>query len=320
MVWLGSTRRLYGTSPFQLENIDISASMVRPFRRNMTPQKRRYTLAIILLAVSLIAVAPTITRADQQTQNGTITIDATGQATPIDKKASCGQATLSLAGSVHTEGNDQLKINSLTGNLQVGSNAYPISNGQGEANKKGKIEINAKSNGNGNHNYELTLHGNMQGNSLTFDSKESKLSSLCFLSLSGQANINVNQSGSSSSSSSTSESETETHSESGAATVTQTVTVTQTLNNNATSTVFSNQTVTQTVNNGTTTTAFNNQTVTQTITQPQNVTITTTQFNNHTITVTATSTVANSTITQTTTTTVANTTITVTTNSTAPPP
>lgn len=257
----------------------------------MTPQKRRYLLAIMLLAVSILTVAPSLSRADQQSQNGTIAINASGQGTPIDKKSTCGPATLSLSGSVNSEDNSQFKIKDITGNLQLGSNTFSISNGQGEANKKGTIQINAKSNGHGDHGYELVLHGNLQGTSVNFDSKESKFSSLCFLSLSGQANINVN---SEQSSSNTSEGDGEDHSSTSAAlqTVTQTVTATQT------------------VSNATTKTEFSNHTITESLSPPLNVTTTVTQLNNQTITITTTQTVANSTITQTSTTTVANVTIT----------
>ena len=250
---------------------------------------RRFTLAILLFAVSLAAIAPNITRADNQKQTGTINITATGQANPIDKKSSCGPASLNLTGSFRGDGN-KLKINGLTGSLQIGSAGYPVSNGNGEANKKGTIEINGNTNGNGHH-YELKLHGQMNGNNLVFDSHESKLSSLCFLSLSGQASMNPF----SSTSSQSSHSDNDDDDEHGT-----TTTVTETV----------------TVINGTTTTLSNNQTVTQTVTEPQNVTVTVTQSSNSTITETVTTTVANSTITQTATITVANTTITQTTTST----
>ncbi len=246
---------------------------------NTKIQTRKLAFVLILLAVSLLSVQPALILAAHGPQQGTISINATGQATPIDKKSTGGAAKLSLSGNVHQGGEDQLKLRGLTGILHAGSNNYSILDGQGEVNKHGEIEINAKANGNGNHKYELTLHGMMQGNSVTFDSHESKLSSLFFLSLKGQANITIN-----SSSKSGKEGENGT-------TITQTVTHTI---NNGTNTIFQNQTVTITQGN---------HTITFTVT---------TTVGNSTITKTMTTTVANTTITISRTVTVANTTITVT--------
>lgn len=264
-------------------------------------QKRRYSLVILLLAVSLLSIAPTIALASQQT--GTITINATGQATPIDHKETGGAATLSLTGNVRTEGSDPLKISGITGSLQVGGNNYAIIGGQGESNNHGLLQINAMASGGSGkkQQFELVLHGNMQGGNVVFDSHQSKLASMFFLSLSGSANVTLNTfsivSNSSSSSSSTSSNST---TSSAAPTVTQTVNQTVTETSNNTSTVFSNQTITQPLNVTVTTTLPVNQTITLTET---------TTLGNSTITQTVTTTVANSTITETTT--VANTTITV---------
>ena len=279
--------------------------------------KRSNLLAALLVLVSLYAIAPALTSALQQ--NGTISINATGQANPIGNKGSGGPASLSLAGNVQTQGNDPMKFNGLFGTLQVPGATYPVSGGSGEMNNKGTFEIQAVANGNGNGNgkkYELVLHGSMQGNNVVFDCPQSKLASQFFLCLTGQVNITTSSSvvqQFSSSSSSTSSSSTSSESEN-EGTVTQTLT--QIITQNNTQTVTSNQTATTTV--------FGNQTTTETVTMPQNITTTTTEFNqtitttvteplNQTITATLTTTVANSTITQTTTTTVANVTITETT-------
>jgi hypothetical protein len=249
-------------------------------------------LAFLLLAVAITAIAPAVTLADNnQTQNGTITINATGQGKPIYWRSSCGPATLSLTGSVGSEGRgDHIKLNGLTGSLQLGNTTYQVLDGRGEANKKGMIQINAHTNGYANHHYyQLVLNGRMNDNQIVFSPYASKLSSLCFLSLSGQVSIST---GSSTSTSTSSSSTTQPPGSGGGQ---GNVTITQT--------------VTQTVTNGTTTTQFNNSTTT--------ITVTSTAANT-TITETVTSTVANTTITETSTTTVANTTITVftTTNST----
>jgi hypothetical protein len=278
-------------------------------------QKHRNALTLLLLAVSLVALAPALTTADQPQQAGTIGISATGTATPLNKgKGVFSSATLTLNGTIYAGGDGQLKIQGLTGLLQIGSADYAISGGQGEANNKGVIQINAKANG--GKQYELILHGSLQGSNIMFDSHESKLASLYFLSLSGQSTMNVNTSSSSS----------ESNSEGGNAVTTVTETVTQTNTGFVTHNYTTTQNVTQTLNNTVTlnntitNTEYVNQTTTQTVTVPGNVTVTTTQLLNQTITVTQTQTVANVTITQTVTTTVANTTITTTlTNSTTPP-
>lgn len=183
----------------------------------MTIQKHQFAPALLLLAVSLFALRPPSTVADQQHAAGTININATGQATPIKKGK--GQvptsATLILTGSAHTEGNGEVKINDLTGSLQIGTSyfAFAILDGHGEMNKHGEVEINAKAS-DGNHKFELELHGNIQGNNIVFNSPESKLSSLYFLSLSGQATLSITTSTTSTSTTtSKSESETETSQE-----------------------------------------------------------------------------------------------------------
>jgi len=244
--------------------------------------KHRNALAILLVTVSLIALAPTFISASKPNQVGAIQINATGQATPLNKgKGTSSSATLSLTGSALTEGNGQLKLQDLSGLLQIGSTNYAVSNGQGDVNNKGTVEINAKTNG-GNNKNELVLHGSLQGSNIMFDSHESKLSSMFFLALSGQASIT--QSATSGSSTGENENEGATTTVTHNITVTQTNVVTSTQNN----TIVQN--VTQTVNNTITKTETLNQTITQTLTIPTNVTVTTTELLNQTITVTQTQT------------------------------
>ncbi len=240
----------------------------------MTLQKHRAALALMILTVSLLSLAPTLTSADQQNQGGPIQINATGQATPLNEgKGTASPASLSLTGSAYTEGNSELKIQNLTGHLQIGSVNYTLTNGQGNLNKQGDIEITAKTNEE-NHKDELSLHGSLQGNNIAFNSCESKLSSLYFLTLAGQASISLNTSTSSSKSYSGDDHD-----------------------NNKTATVTNN--VTKTVNNTLTKTEFHNQTITQTVTALKNATVTPTQFNNQTITTTVTQTAVNTTVTKT---------------------
>ena len=236
---------------------------------------------------------------------GTITINATGQATPLNKgKGSPSAATLSLNGTAFEQGNGALSLDHLHGSLVVGSTNYTILDGQGEVNKNGDAQINAQVNDGKHRNWywnELDLHGSIQGTNATFNSPESKLSSLYFLSLTGQVGLTLKTVTFSPKNPHNEENETSTsrknhHGEE----ENETTTVTLTVNN----------TLTETQNN----------TVTQTVTVPQNITVTLTLSSNRTIISTQTQTVANTTITNfvTTTTTVANTTITVS-NSTAGP-
>jgi len=262
----------------------------------MTARKRQSALVLMLLAASMLALYPTLTLEKPQSALGGVQINAEGQAFPIGKgngkpASTASSASLTLSGSANVEGNEEYKLNGLTGSLQVGSASYSITGGKGEINNKGKIEINAKT-GDGNRKLELVLHGNIQGESVFFNQRESKLSSLYFLDLAGQATFDI---------STTSTSETETEEE--------TVTVTVTQNNTLT------ETVTQIQENTVTTTETSNQTLTETVTASVTETATETVANSTaTVTETVTQTVANSTatITETMTTTVANVTLTTT--------
>lgn len=157
----------------------------------MTVQKPRNTLAMMLLAVSLLSLGPSITVADQQRQYVSITINASGQALPIRGKGQSAQASLHLTGLVNMEANGELKIKNLAGSLTIGSVTFQLSNGHGESYNKGKLEIQAKASGPEEDENEVDLHGTIEGNSVVFDSPESKLSSLYLLSLSGQAGTTI---------------------------------------------------------------------------------------------------------------------------------
>jgi hypothetical protein len=232
--------------------------------------------------MALTIIQAPLTRADQNNSNGSVTINATGQAFPIGKTGNSSSAILNLSGAV---GGEEVKFEGLTGNLQIGSTNYALKDGQGQANSNGEVELHAKANG-GHNGLELTLHGKLQGSSVVFSMPESKLSSLYLLSLTGQMTLSASTT---TNSSGGNDNEGEGHSNGHSTTVTQTQNIT----------VFEISTKTQN----------NTQTITQTIATPQNVTVT--EFSNSTITVIQTGT--NSTITETTTSTVANTTITETT-------
>ena len=276
----------------------------------MTTKKRQFGLALVLLTASVLALYPSMTLEKPQQGSAVVSIKADGQAFPIGKgknnpSSAFSSATLTLYGSVGLEGDGKLKLDDLAGSLQIGLSNYTITSGKGEANKKGKIEINAKTSDAGK-NLELILHGSTDGDAIVFDRKESKLSSLYFLSLKGQAIVTMPTT-------STSSTESDDDDERPATvTVTQTNTVTetatQTQNYTVTATETNNQTLTETVTQTVTAPATNStitvtEITTQTVTEPvANSTATVTETATSTIvdyTTTATITVANTTLTTT---------------------
>lgn len=158
-------------------------------------------LAIYLGLIALIAVQPAVTLTNALSPS-TITITADGQATPIGKgqgkPSGLTAAHLELSGLIHMEGNGEIKISGLTGSLIITPTSGPVStytmtDGHGVINMGGTVEINGHvQTDNGKHKYELNLHGHVsfyatyysatQG-TIAFDSPQSKLSSLYFLSL-----------------------------------------------------------------------------------------------------------------------------------------
>jgi hypothetical protein len=276
----------------------------------MQISRRQTAFAALLIAVSILAIQPGVTQATPN-QQGTVSINASGQATPIGNRdgkdknnGSPTSAVLTLTGNARFDGNN-LEIGGISGSLQIGATNYTLSGGQGGGNKGGKLEIQTKTNG--RKGMELVLHGSMQGSNVVFTNPQSKLASLYFLSLSGQITINVNTSSTSRSSRTEDEGEGHTLTVTQTTTVTQNNTVVQTQSNTETQNVTVTQTKTLTQNNTETVTGQNqtltvthsvNITITHTITQPQNVTITVTQTGtNSTITQTVT-TASNSTTTE----------------------
>ena len=280
----------------------------------------QYAIAIVLLTVSLLSFTPA--RADQKlSQTGTIVIDLAGQATPMQNGTGpSGLATLSLIGIVQEDGDGGMKIQNLTGTLQIGSANYSISTGHGDSNKRGEFVILGETSSG-----ELILHGTIQDNrTVTVDSPPSRLSSLAYLALSGNMTMNNARSGSvmsvSASQNVTSASMIENRTSVGtSANVTSEVTQYTSSSLSASENVTA-QTMVSTANatenaaiigdNSTTITHLNNQTISNALPEQTNVTVTTTKLSNQTITVYVTQTAPNYTITYPTTSTVANVTIT----------
>ena len=268
----------------------------------MTTQKRQFGLALVLLSASVLALYPTITLEKQQRGSALVSIKADGKAFQNQKgkaNSTFSSATLTLYGSVQLKGDGALELDNLAGSLQIGLANYTITSGQGEVNKKGTIEINAKTS-NAGKKLDLTLYGSNQGDSVTFDSKRSKLSSLYFLSLTGKAIVTMPTTSTRTTWSTKDHNHTnktgtwsdddDNHhlNKTGTVTVTQSNTITETV------TQFQNQTMTVTETSIATVTEPRNQTITETVTQTLTEPSSTATV---TLTETVTSTVANSTIT-----------------------
>jgi hypothetical protein len=159
----------------------------------MTTQKRQFGLALLLMTASVLALYPTMTLEKPQPKSAVVSIKANGQAFQNTKgkpSTSFSSATLTLYGTVRVDCNEGLELGDLAGSLQIALANYTVTSGEGHVNKKNKIDINAKTSDAGK-KLELILRGNAQNNTVVFDSKESKLFPLYFLSLKGQANVTM---------------------------------------------------------------------------------------------------------------------------------
>jgi hypothetical protein len=166
---------------------------------------------------------------------------------------------------MRTEGDKEIKLKNLSGDLTIGSTNYAIRDGQGEVNKKGKLEIHGKTSS-GDRKLELILHGTMNDGKVAFDCSQSKLSSLFFLSLKGQATFTTNT---------TISGTTQSQGQTVTVTVTENRTITENVTENHTITETATETITQTGTNSTVTVT---ETVTTTVAN-STLTVTTTVTN-----------------------------------------
>ncbi len=219
----------------------------------------------------MLALYPAASMEQPQHDSKAISISADGQAFIIGKekcKGTGSSASLTLSGLMQTEDDEESKFEDLSGVLTVGSTEYAIQKAGGEVNNKGRIQINGKTL-NGDRKLELVLHGHMNEDSVAFDCPESKLSSMYFLSFTGEITFEADTTSTSTTGSETATvtvTENHTFTETVTETVTEagtnsTITVTETVTQNETnSTVIVTETVTTTVANTTltvTTTASN---------------------------------------------------------------
>ena len=163
-------------------NIDIPPTM--PTGAKEMKSANQYLPAILLLALSIFCLTPTLTRADQQSTVGKITIDVAGQATAIGGNGASGATTLNLTAKAYKNSDQWLIIQNITGALQIGSAKFSISGGQGSVSIVGAIAIFADT---PTKKGQLILHGTLNGNSITFGTP-SQLLSTAYLNLSGSLN------------------------------------------------------------------------------------------------------------------------------------
>jgi hypothetical protein len=157
----------------------------------MTAQIRQFGLPLVLLTASVPALYPSMSLKKPQQDSAVVSIRADGQAFPKKKPSTAfSSTTLRLRGSVQMKRRGGLKLDDLAGSLQIGLANYVITSGTGDVKQKGKIEINAETSG-ANKKLGLILRGNTQGDTVAFNPKDSKLSSLYFLSLKGEANVTM---------------------------------------------------------------------------------------------------------------------------------
>lgn len=140
--------------------------------------------ATLFVTIAILALTPTLARADQPSQLQTISLDLSGQATAIGSGPS-GASTLKLTGNAYANSNKWFIIQNVTGSLQIGSTTIQITGGQGSVKNAGATAIFADTNsGKG----QLILIGTMNNNTVTFNSPESQLAGMSYLSLSGTVN------------------------------------------------------------------------------------------------------------------------------------
>jgi len=153
------------------------------------------TITLLLVTISLLSLYPAIGYAKPEQQSGTILIVASGQFFPLGSPKCTGQgsfANVTLTGNVQSQTGNEFKIDILAGsvNFTSGKANLTITNGHGELNKKGDVQINANAL-NGTQALQLVLHGSIGNGNAAFDCPQSKLAGDFFLSLSGKATLSV---------------------------------------------------------------------------------------------------------------------------------
>lgn len=151
-------------------------------------REKHLALSILVVCVSVLALQTplsSLVHAQVILTQSSVMLSATGIAFRIDD-GSTTSATLMLTGNMQNDQNG--KLGDLSGNLQIGSITYNISNGQGEANRQGNIEIIADAGDQQN----LTLHGTNRMGDVIFEFPESELSSQYSLYLVGQLSSSGN--------------------------------------------------------------------------------------------------------------------------------
>ena len=105
----------------------------------LNSETRKLTVAALLLAVSILAVQPSLANAAPQS----VTITARGSAYPTASGMGgiSPSANIYLIGTANLSGNN-VQLSQLTGILQIGPTFYTVTGGQGQANNPNTIQLN----------------------------------------------------------------------------------------------------------------------------------------------------------------------------------
>ena len=119
----------------------------------LNTETRNLTLAVLLAAVAIIAIQPSLVHATSQR----VLITARGSATPTKNSLVSPSANLYLKGIVNLNGGD-LQLSQMTGILQIGPVFYTVIGGQGSTNNQtSTLQLNLQVGG--SHPGSLVLQG-----------------------------------------------------------------------------------------------------------------------------------------------------------------
>jgi len=142
-------------------------------------------VAVMLFAVSLLVIAPSMTHV--VAQSGMVTITASGSASPTGtNETALTSARVYLTGW-GSDDNGTISLSIITGVLQIGPTFYSVVSGQGQA-SPGSIQLSMQASG--AISGPLTLQGTLQGDNVAFSAGQSTFASQYALLLYGQLLIN----------------------------------------------------------------------------------------------------------------------------------
>jgi hypothetical protein len=140
-------------------------------------EARKLTFAVLLVAVSILAIQPSLAHATPQS----VTITARGSATPTVSGTSdvSPSASIYLIGMANVNGGD-MQLTQMTGILQIGPGFYTVVGGQGQSdNQTSMLQLNLQVGG--SNPGSLILQGKVtvsgEGYTVLFTPQQSNLES-----------------------------------------------------------------------------------------------------------------------------------------------